>query len=252
MSEENLETQNDQLNDQETADPIDTQQETVNVEPQNTAPAFDMGALYRDSLAERRRLEAEIEALRQAQQRTPQHEEIEVTDEFFEKHGTAKGVKTIVESVIAKQLRESLGDIGELSQDFKRTKQINSAEEKFFQEFPQLISYRDQLAPTVRQFVSNAPNVDVNTYRQVALSAIGALTVQNLTQQNNAPAPTNSNVAPTSTPTPRTASAPVRTPVRRLSELERTAMRNSGYDPNKREDIDAFFAIVENDEGVTV
>jgi hypothetical protein len=29
-------------------------------------------------------------------------------------------------------------------------------------------------------------------------------------------------------------------------------MKRAGFDPNKREDVDSFFAIVNNDEGITV
>lgn len=258
MTAPNMELSDDTTLDQnDGADHIDGGDGTPNIEPQNTAPAIpqiDYAALYRESVAERRRLEEEADRLRQAQQQPKQQfADEEITDEYFEKHGTAKGVKTIVESVIAKQLRESLGDIGELSQDFKRGKQIASAEERFYQEFPQLIGYKDQLSATVRPFLNNAPNVDVNTYRQVALSAIGALTVQNLTQQQNAPA----NTQPQATPSVPSAPAPrggtqIRKPVRKLTEFERTAMRKAGFDPNKSESIEEFFKIVEGDDGVTV
>lgn len=248
--------QNDEplLDEQEGADHIDTQQESVNIDQQNTTPtpSIDFSALYRDSLAERRRMEDELERLRNERNapQNPQH--VEVTDEYFEKHGTAKGVTAVVESTVAKLLRESLGDIGELSQDFKRGKQMASAEEKFYQEFPQLMGYKEQLSPTVRQFLSNAPSVDVTTYRQVALSAIGALTVQNLSN-TPAPQPTPTKEAPSvpSTPVPR-AGSQIRKPIRKLTEMERSAMRKSGFDPNKAESIDEFFALVDNDEGVTV
>jgi hypothetical protein len=256
MNVPNLETNDETATDQhEGADHIDTPQEGVSIEEQTTQPAapqIDWTSLYRESLAERRRMEEELDRLRSERNapQNPQH--VEITDEYFEKHGTAKGVTSIVESTVAKLLRESLGDIGELSQDFKRGKQLATAEEKFYQEFPQLTGYKDQLSPTVRQFLSNAPSVDSNTYRQVALSAIGALTVQNL---NNPPAPQNTPTkeAPSvpSAPAPRNGGQ-IRKPVRKLTEMERSAMRKNGFDPNKAESIDEFFALVENDEGVTV
>lgn len=257
MTAPNLELNDDPtLEQNDGADHIDGGDTTPNIESQNPAPVvpqIDYAALYRESVAERRRLEEEADRLRQAQQQKPQYADEEITDEYFEKHGTAKGVKTIVESVIAKQLRESLGDIGELSQDFKRGKQIASAEERFFQEFPQLGALKDPLTTEVRKYLQNAPSVDVNTYRSTALAMIGALTAQNF---NPAAA---QQTQPQTQPTPSVPSAPaprggaqIRKPVRKLTEFERTAMRQAGFDPNKSESIEEFFRIVEGDDGVTV
>lgn len=255
MTAPNLEMLDDEPNNesQEGTDPIDSQESGSNIEPQTptpTAPSIDWAAMYRESLADRRRMEAEIEEIRKAQS-VPRQEDVDITDEYFEKHGTAKGVAAIVETKVAKLLQQTLGDVGEISQDFKRNKQLSVAEDNFYRSYPQLAGYREQLAPNIRQFLANAPNVDPRTYEQTTLAAIGAMTISNL-GQTPAPTPTPSQ-APSvpSAPTPR-GGQQVRTPVRRLTEIERTAMRRAGFDPNKAESINEFFAIVENDEGVSV
>ena len=257
MTAPNFETNDEtETTNPEGADPIDSSPEGANIQPQNTPPqppAIDFAALYRESVAERRRLEEERERLL-AERNAPQHQDPEITDEYFEKHGTAKGVKTIVESTVSKLLRETLGDVGEISQDFKRNKQIASAEEKFYQDFPNLFVVRGQLSSTVRQLLSNAPNVDSGTYRQVALATIGALTAQGFNPNSNTPAAqpqTPSTPSVPSAPSPRSV-PPTRKTVRKLTEFERSAMKRAGFDPNKSDDIDGFFAMVENDEGVTV
>lgn len=252
---------NAQLNDEtmtETdneADHIDSSPEGSNIEAQNPTPqppTIDFAALYRESLVERRRQEEELERLRNERNapQTPQHQEI--TDEYFEKHGTAKGVATIVESVLERKLRETLGDVSELSQDFKRGKQLAAAEEKFYQAYPQLAGYREQLAPNIRSVLANAPSIDPRTYEQATLSAIGLLTINNLNAAPPQPQtqPSNTPNVP-STPAPR-GGVQIRKPVRKLTEFERTAMRQAGFDPNKADSIEEFFRIVEGDEGVTV
>lgn len=248
MSAPNVDLEQEEAPD--TTQDIDTTSEGGNIETQNQAPAIDFQALYRESLAERRRQEEELERLRGERNKPAQSQDEDITDDYFEKHGTAKGVAAIVETKVAKLLQQSLGDIGELSQDFKRGKQIASAEEKFYQEFPQLLGWKDQLSSSVRGFLSNAPNVDIGTYRQVALSTIGALTVQNLNAQPQKPNTPQSPSVP-SAPTQRT-NTQTKAPIRKMSEFERSAMKRAGYDPNKREDVDAFWAIVDGEEGVTV
>ena len=112
------------------------------------------------------------------------------------------------------------------------------------------MQYRDVLSSTIRGQLQNAPQVDPGTFAQQAFATIGYYTAMNAATPAQAPV----------TQTPPRQAAPVRTNgtpapsrnVPKLSELERTAMRRAGFDPNKREDVDSFFAIVNNDEGITV
>ncbi len=218
----------------------------------SAVPAIDPWALYRESLAERRRMEQELEEARQRLNAPKPQDEEEITDEYFEKHGTAKGLTKIVRSQVATLLKESLGDIGEISQDFKRGKQLSAAEEKFFQSYPHLVNFKDQLAGPVRNLLSNAPSVDPATYERTALAAIGYMTVNNMMQQPAAPTTQTAPVTTPSAPTQRATASQVRKPTRRLTEFERTAMRKSGFNPDDSKSVEEFFAIVENEDGVTV
>jgi hypothetical protein len=210
--------------------------------------------LYRESLAERRQRDEELAQLRaQLSQRNAQQEE-ELTDNDIERLGTVGTINKVVENQLRKHLSEQFGPITEMSREFKRNKQIAEAENQFFQQFPQAASAREALSGVVRQTLANAPNVDANTYTQAALAAVGLYTFNNMNNQPPAAPPQNAAPSRTSAPAPRVngnPSAPAATG-RRLTELERTAIRNFGLDPNKRADVDSFFAIVENDEGVTV
>lgn len=219
-----------------------------------TAPQIDFAALYRESLAERNRLQAEAEALRNARS-TPQEEEI--TDEHLEKYGTTGTIKKIVAQTIRAELQGSLGDIGQISQDYKRGKQFESAEGAFFAQNPHLAPYRDDLSRSVRQTLANAPNIDPQRYMEVAYATIGMYQANAMAQQMQnggqpAAQPQSNAPARPSAPTPRVGNAPVNNSAPRLNEIERHAMRKAGFDPNKREDYDKFMAIVNNDEGITV
>ena len=218
-----------------------------------TVPSVDFAALYRESLAERQRLAQEAEQYRnQLQQRNAPPEE-EITDADIERYGTTGTIRKIVENTIAKQLREQLADIGEISQDFKRNKQLANAENHFFQQFPELQGVRDGVSSVVRQALQNAPSIDPTTYSQTALAAIGLYNIQNMRNQTAQPsAPAPASVPSPSVPASRGKSPVPAAPSIRLSELERSAMRKYGYDPNKADDVEKFMAIVNNTEGVTV
>lgn len=210
-------------------------------------PDLDWRSLYAQSVRERQQREAELEQLRQHLSR-PQ-EDLAVSDADIEKLGTVETIGRIVR----KQLQETLGDVNEISRDFKRQKQLDTAELQFFQQFPHLAQYRDVLSNTIRGQLQTAPSVDAGTYATQAFATIGYYTAMNAA--NPAPQQTQVNSVPPrqAPPTSRINGAP--TPVRsapKLSELERTAMRKAGYDPNKATDIDAFFSIVNNDEGISV
>ena len=209
-------------------------------------PDLDWRSLYAQSVRERQMREAELDSLRQQAMARPQ-EDLSVTDADIEKLGTVETIGRIVR----KQLQETLGDVGEISRDFKKQKQLDSAEVQFFQQFPHLSQYRDVLSGTIRGQLQTSPSVDASAYATQAFATIGYYTAMNAASQ---PQQQNNTMPPRqATPTSRINGAPA--PVRstpKLSELERTAMRRAGYDPSKATDIDAFFTIVNNDEGITV
>jgi hypothetical protein len=226
---------------------IDESAPTEQVSQQVASPQQDLDwrALYAQSVRERQMREAELEQFRQ-QQYQPK-EDLSVSDADIEKLGTVETIGRIVR----KQLQDTLGDVGEISRDFKRQKQMDSAELQFFQQFPHLAQYRDVLAGTIRGQLQNASSVDAGTYATQAFATIGYYTAMNAA---NPPAqPVNTTPPRQAPPQTRMNGTPI--PTRnapKLSELERTAMRKAGYDPNKAADIDSFFAIVNNDEGITV
>ena len=239
---------------EQNGDTLDTPSGEVNT-PEVTpsapaAPQIDFAALYRESLNERNRLQAEADSYRNARN-APQEEEI--TDEHLEKYGTTGTIKKIVAQTIRAELQGSLGDIGQISQDYKRGKQFESAEGAFFAQNPHLVTYRDALSQSVRQTLANAPNVDPQRYMEVAYATIGMYQANAMAQQIQTGGQQQNN-APTraSSPAPRVGGAPVNNSAPRLTELERRAMRNAGFDPNKRDDYDNFMKIVNNEEGITV
>jgi hypothetical protein len=237
-------TQDAPLDNSEPTDQVDSQSQ---VPQQPQVPDIDYRALYAQSVRERQQREMELETLRQQQYQAPR-ENLDVTDADIEKLGTVETISRIVR----KQLNDSLADVGEISRDFKRQKQMDNAESSFYQQFPHLVQYRDVLSSTIRGQLQNAPQVDPATFATQAFATIGYYTAMNAATPaqpavNNAPPPRQ-------TPPARTNGAPIPTNrnAPKLSELERTAMRRAGFDPNKREDVDSFFAIVNNDEGITV
>jgi hypothetical protein len=237
-------TQDAPLDNSESTDQVDSQSQ---VPQQPQVPDIDYRALYAQSVRERQQREMELEAIRQQQYQAPK-ENLDVTDADIEKLGTVETISRIVR----KQLQDSLADVGEISRDFKRQKQMDNAEASFYQQFPHLVQYRDVLSSTIRGQLQNAQQVDPATFATQAFATIGYYTAMNAATP--AQAPVNNAPPPRQTPQSRTNGVP--TPTSRtapkLSELERTAMRRAGFDPNKREDVDSFFAIVNNDEGITV
>jgi hypothetical protein len=239
---------------------LDTSLDTGDTTPQDPpAPApneLDWRALYAQSIRERQERDAELAQLR-AQLTQPKPEaaprEEDITDADIERLGTTGVIKEIVARTLRKELQSSLGDVGEISRDFKRNKMVEQSEQAFFNQFPHLAQFRETLAPTIRGQLQNASQIDPSTYATQAFATIGYYTAMNAAQpQQNTPAPTNvprQNIPPSRTngaPTPASRSLP------RLSELERTGMKKIGLDPNKREHVEEFLALVNNDEGITV
>ena len=244
--EQNAEVEN--IATEEQSAHIDDSASTEQISPQTpqAQPDLDWRALYAQSVRERQQREAELEMLRQ-QQMQPR-EDLSVTDADIEKLGTVETIGRIVR----KQLQETLGDVGEISRDFKRQKQMDTSEAQFFQQFPHLAQYRDVLSSTIRGQLQSAPTVDANTYATQAFATIGYYTAMNAANPNMQQ-PVNNTPPRQAPPQSRTNGTPIGTRnTPKLSEMERTAMRKAGYDPNKATDIDAFFAIVNNDEGISV
>lgn len=243
--DQNVDVENTTVEEQSTH--IDDSAPTDQIAPQTPqAQDLDWRALYAQSVRERQMREAELEQLRM-QQMQPK-EDLSVSDADIEKLGTVETIGRIVR----KQLQETLGDVGEISRDFKRQKQMDSAESQFFQQFPHLSQYKDVLSSTIRGQLQAAPSVDASTYATQAFATIGYYTAMNAANPQMQQ-PVNNTPPRQAPPQSRTNGAPI--PTRnapKLSEMERTAMRKAGYDPNKATDIDAFFAIVNNDEGITV
>lgn len=243
------------IDNEQNGDTLDTPSGEVNnteVAPSApAAPQIDFAALYRESLTERNRLQAEADALR-TQRSAPQEEEID--DSHLEKYGTTGTIKKIVAQTLRQELQSSLGDIGQISQDYKRGKQFNSAEDTFFAHNPHLTPFREALTSSVRQTLANSPNVDPQRYMEVAYATIGMYQANAMAQQaqNGGQQPQNNAPSRVSAPTPRVGGAPVSNSAPRLTEIERRAMRSAGFDPNKRDDYDSFMKIVNNDEGITV
>ena len=119
-------------------------------------PDLDWRSLYAQSVRERQMREAELDSLRQQAMARPQ---------------------------------ETLGDVGEISRDFKKQKQLDSAEVQFFQQFPHLAQYRDVLSGTIRGQLQTSPSVDSGAYATQAFATIGYYTAMNAAsqpqQQNN-------------------------------------------------------------------
>lgn len=232
---------------------IDNSAPDTQTPSQPVQPDIDFRALYAQSVRERQQREAELAALQQQLQQRQlqqqQYSELDVSDADIEKLGTVETISRVVR----KQLNDTLGDVHEISRDFKRQKQMDQAEASFYQQFPHLAQYRDVLSSTIRGQLQNANHVDPSTFATQAFATIGYYTAMNAVNPPASQTSVPSQPSRQAPPPSRTNGAPQQTRTTpRLSELERTAMRKAGYDPNKREDIDSFFAIVNNDEGITV
>ena len=205
------------------------------------APTIDALALYRESLAERQRLQQELETLRrqQAAPATPDP----VSDQDIERLGQTEYPRRVMRQELSATVSP---EIHEMARTVKRDKELQSAEQQFFAANPHLAAYKDQLAAPVRQFYQNATSVDPTDYAMRAYAAVGYLATQAQLQTPSALVET-----PRSTPAGRQGAPPAPTSsTRRLTELERSAMRKYGYDPAKADDVKKFFAIVEDDNGV--
>lgn len=230
---------------QDDSAPIDTQPSTEQLSPQTPAvPEIDYRALYLEGVRQRGMLEAQLQQNVVPQQSSAPEE---ITDDHIEKYGTV--------NTIRKLLKQELADVGEISQDFKRTKAIEKAEQQFFATVPHYAQYSEAIKSTVRPMLQGQQNIDANAYSNAFYVALGRLAEQQAFSNPATPPVSTNNAQPPrqSVPTGRTNGAPVSSSaVPRLSEMERTAIRRAGYDPNKSDDVKKFFAEIDNDEGITV
>lgn len=227
--------------------PVDNQEQQV----QNTEP--DYRRMYLDAVQQYNQLNNRFNSLEsQIQQvRTPAAApEPELTDEDLTRFGTVPTIKKVVANAIREQLGSTLGDLQEINNTFKRDKMLQTAEAQFFQNYPHLSQYKDQLSSVTRQTI-NQSNLDPSIYGQVALAAIGQMVAMNAFQQPQNPQ--NNPAAPRMSAPPSAGKPPVgRQNAPRLSELERRGMRMNGYNPDDPKQVEEYLSIINNDEGVVM
>lgn len=243
--------QQNQNPDPEQQDPtdnghVDNQQAPVQNEP-------DFRKLYVDSLQQYNNLQNQFQQIQQQlsgiQQQTP-NKPVEYTDEDLARIGTVPVIKNVVAQVIREELGESLGGMKELSQNFKRTKQLEQSEAQFFQQFPHLAQYKDQLSSVTRQVIEQNRR-DPSDYGQVALAAIGQMVAMNAFAAPQNPTP-SAPVTPRSAPPTSPGRPPASNPAPRIGELERRGMRMIGLNPDDRKHVEEYLAMVNADEGITM
>jgi hypothetical protein len=246
-------TQETELSTENSVQHIDESENSGDSSPQNPpapTPDLDWKLLYAQSIRERQERDAELSALRaQLNAPKPQQEE-EVTDADVERLGTTGVIKKIVAQTLRNELSNSLGDIREISSDFKKNKQIAQSEETFFSQFPHLAQYREVLSNTIRGQLNNYQQVDPSIYATQAFATIGYYTAMNAATPPAQPTPQTSQprqIPPTRGNPPVPAKAQPR-----LTELERAGMKRIGLDPNKSDDVAEFMRLVNNDEGISV
>ena len=246
-------TTNEQTQNEETVqnDPIDNPVDNTTVEQQGP----DFRLLYQNAVQQYNQLNEKLERLTAQQQQAQNRnvEEPELTDEDLNRLGTVPTLKKLVATTLRQELGETLGDLREMNQQYKRGQMLSNAETQFFNQYPQLAAYREQLAPMTRQ-VLDQNRVDPSLYGQVALAQIGQLVAvngfptapQNTPQNSNTPSRVS---APASAGRPP---APARNTAPRLSELERHGMRLAKMNPDDPAKVQEFLAMVNNNDGVTV
>lgn len=214
-------------------------------EPAPTKAEFDYRTLYQDSTRARIAAETELERFRQETKFAAQHE-----PDISEEELAATPAKAI-RDMIRRELQANLGPVNEISEDFRRNKQIANAEEVVFNSYPDLAQYRQALATEVRNKLRNVNNVDPSIYAVTLDATIGEYYRRNVMNQ-----PQN-QTTPVQTPAPAprpTSTSPLKSgdQPKTLTEAERKSARRAGLDPNKPTDVKAFWDIVNNEEGITV
>jgi len=244
----------------ETQEPSPTNNTPVTpTQPQ--APQLDYQSLYSDSIRQRIAYEAEIQRLRAEQnQRQNAPDEPEITNDDIQQNPAQS-----IQELIRRELRGVAAGVNEFQTERRVTKELEHAENTVFSAMPHLAPFRGYLGGEVRKALQNAKTVDPATFAVTLDAVIGRHYNQMLANpaafqvQNTPASPANpaANTQMPNNPPPRTPApaprnqAPQNTAPIKLSEMERKSMRQHNYDPNKREDVDRFLAIVNNDEGVT-
>lgn len=217
--------------------------------PTNTQPQFNLAELYQDSQRMRIAQEAEIQRLQRELNQRNQPTPREITDDDFHNRPAES-----VREVIRQEMAAIAGPVNEITTQTRVSRQMNEAEDAVFQSMPQLNGYREALSREVRTALRNAQNVDAPTYAATLQAVVGRYYMNQIFNQQQAPTPAPTPPTPNGAPAPKpNGGRPVQgTPALKPSELERKGMRNIGLDPNKKEDVDKFFAIVNDENGITV
>lgn len=236
------------------ADPVQEQQ---NEEPQQqnapisqepaqpvaSQPPIDYRSLYLDIAREHRTLQAQLEA--RAQTPAPTQQQSIDYNEMLRGERPADAIQALVQ----RELAASLGDVRELGQSYKMERAIGTAENTVFAQMADLVPYRDQIAPIVRQRMAAAGQQSPNDYYNHAMAVVGEFAMR----AANAPRPNTPNPAPVpNDPPPSAPRTPGRAPTSnanapRLSEAEKAGMRKIKLDPNKAEDVATWNELISDE-----
>jgi hypothetical protein len=230
-------TEQETINQTESQEASQETQQEAPVIP--TEPQIDYRAQYNEMVRRLLAQEQELEAIKQNVTQRRAEPDPDITDEDIQQRPA-----TAIKEIIQRELRSALGEVQEISQSFKRDKQIAEAEEKVFSAYPHLQPYREALSTTVRQALSSARTVDPGTYATTLAAVVGNYAIQSLIAQPPAQTPAPQPPPRGAVPTPSTSNT------KQLSPIEIKAMRRAGFDPNKKEDVQRFFDIVNNDGGI--
>lgn len=246
-------------NPEDQHDPIDETQQEGEIEVKPSTPDLDFRALYVESARDRGAKEERIRQLEEALEakNKPASQEDEELD--YERMGIDPAVGKALSLItraetgrLKRELQASIQPLGEISESFKRQQAASAAETSFYQQYPHLVQYREALTPAVMQTMGNSTNVTPQEFARNAFAVIGMQAAMGAAQ-NPSTSTSSSKPSVRSTPPARVNGTPLNSgKSRTLTEIERTQMKKNNFDPNKREDIEAFFAIVENDEPMVI
>ncbi len=231
-----------------------TQLETPNPDPTNTSapdpaqpaptPQLNFQQLYNESVRLRIAAESELDRYRR-ETPAPRAAEAEITDEDI-----AQRPAQAIKELINRSLKAGLGDINEISADFKRGKQLEEAEELVFSTMPNLIPFRQHLATEVRKSLRNASGVDPSIYALALDAVIGR---QAREAMLNIPAPAPAKPVQSGAPAPRPSGSPPsgNSPkLPKLGAMEKQGMKSINLDPEKPEDVQKYFTLISDEEFV--
>lgn len=224
--------------------------ETPVPQPPTPAPTdFDYRSLYQDSTRARIAAETELERLKQEAIRRPLiSNDPDVTDEDI----GARPAESI-RNIIKRELSAALGPVNEISNQFRTTNAMQRAEETVWAAYPNLAPHKEYLSQKVRAALQGARDIDASIYNVTLSAVIGEEAMRAYNPQLQPPTP--ASVITPGAPAPRATGsppAPATGATPKLTEQERGAMKRAGYDPNKPADVKSFWAVVNNEDGVSV